>query len=240
MWNSEQEQQAMLYFFPFCIPSSREKIKICFRHDTINMIKLVKKILLLTLLVCLSLHKERRSCEAFLTTSATSNRPSPLLPSFSSSSIKSTTSSNNHASSNLPIVQFKDPKTGCEVVLLGCFHGTASSSRDVQEVVTPETDLVALELCASRFSDLRQDQQIQQGKSGSATSSNGDQQKQKPWAVAYVDMISNTVQKRGLPTGLAAAVLAGVSGLQTAISGFTPGETIFWMIGIMNVFCSSC
>ena len=228
-------------FLPFLYtPSSREKIKICFRHYTINMIKLVKKIILPTLLVCLSLHKERRSCEAFLTTSTTSNRPSPLLPSFSSSSIKSTTSSNNHASSNLPIVQFKDPKTGCEVVLLGCFHGTASSSRDVQEVVTPETDLVALELCASRFSDLRQDQQIQQGKSGSSTSSNGDQQKQKPWAVAYVDMISNTVQKRGLPTGLAAAVLAGVSGLQTAISGFTPGETMFWMIGIMNVFCSSC
>ena len=124
----------------------------------------------------------------------------------------------------MPIVEFTDPKTGCHVVLLGCFHGTASSSRDVQQVVTPETDYVALELCATRFSDLRQDIQKQQEESaGSLPSSKVEQQKRRPWAVAYIEMISKTVQKRGLPTGVAAAVLAGFSGLQTAISGFTPG-----------------
>jgi hypothetical protein len=98
-------------------------------------------------------------------------------------------------SSSLPTVEFTDPKTHCKVILLGCFHGTESSSQDVKEVVNEETDLVVLELCATRFADLRQAQP--------------PPEKQRPWMLDYLDMISKTAEKRGLPTGLAFAILGG-------------------------------
>jgi hypothetical protein len=107
-------------------------------------------------------------------------------------------------------VEFIDPETQCHVVLLGCFHGTESSARDVERVVTPDTNVVALELCAARFTDLQREIPPE----GTI---------QQPWIFAYSQMIVKTIQKKGLPTGLAAAVLGGFSGLQTALSGFTPG-----------------
>jgi hypothetical protein len=134
--------------------------------------------------------------------------PTPSFHNTKSPSVLSAVSSETPLSS-LPTVEFVDPQTGCEVVLLGCFHGTESSSQDVKRVVTPETNVVALELCSLRFEDLRRAEQEPETK--------------RPWVIAYLDMISKTVQKRGLPTGLAAAVLAGFSGFQSAISGFVPG-----------------
>jgi pheromone shutdown protein TraB len=134
--------------------------------------------------------------------------PTPSFHNTKSPSVLSAVSSETSQSS-LPTVEFVDPQTGCEVVLLGCFHGTESSSQDVKRVVTPGTNVVALELCSLRFADLRREQQ--------------EPETNRPWIIAYLDMISKTVQKRGLPTGLAAAVLAGFSGFQSAISGFVPG-----------------
>jgi len=118
----------------------------------------------------------------------------------------------------LPTVEFIDPETQCQVVLLGCFHGTESSSKDVERAVTSDTNVVALELCASRFTDLQRElfQKEEQGDGRT-------EQEEKPWIVAYLEMISKTIRQRGLPTGLAAAVLGGFSGIQTALSGFTPG-----------------
>ena len=70
-------------------------------------------------------------------------------------------SSNNNNADNASSgcsVEFTDPATGCEVVLVGCFHGSQSSARDVQDVLTRKTThVVVLELCANRFSDLRRD-----------------------------------------------------------------------------------
>jgi pheromone shutdown protein TraB len=72
-----------------------------------------------------------------------------------------------------------------------------------------------LELCTSRFADLKREliknEQEERPK------------KEKPWIFAFWEMVSKTIYQRGIPTGLAAAVLGGFSGIQTALSGFTPG-----------------
>ena len=128
----------------------------------------------------------------------------------------STSSSSSSLALNVPTVEFLDPETKCQVVLLGCFHGTESSSNDVENVITPDTSIVALELCTSRFLDLKRELLLNVQQEETA-------KKLKPWVFAYWDMVSKTINQRGLPTGLAAAVLGGFSGIQTALSGFTPG-----------------
>jgi len=128
----------------------------------------------------------------------------------------STSSSSSSLALNLPTVESGDPETKCRVVLLGCFHGTESSSKDVEKVITPDTSVLALELCTSRFADLKRELLLDAQQEEPA-------KKVKPWVVAYWDMVSKTINQRGLPTGLAAAILGGFSGIQTALSGFTPG-----------------
>lgn len=122
----------------------------------------------------------------------------------------------HHENPPLPAVEFIDPETQCQVVLLGCFHGTESSSKDVELAITPNTCVVALELCTDRFADLQRELLKSEQEEES-------RQREKPWLVAYWQMITKTIGQRGLPTGLAAAVLGGFSGIQTALSGFTPG-----------------
>ena len=126
------------------------------------------------------------------------------------------------ASTSASCVELIEPETGCQVVLLGCFHGTISSAKDVEYLINESTtDVVALELCATRYADLRREEEKQM-QGDSTLFGNGDRES-SPWLSRYFRMVSRTIEKRGLSTGLAAAVLGGVSGLQTALSGFTPG-----------------
>lgn len=165
-----------------------------------------------------------------------------------------------------PTIRFIDPQTQCNVVLLGCFHGTTSSAQDVQDVVTVDTDIVVLELCIQRYTDLlkrisreqnneeEEKQQLTTGGEGIgrvvvATNTNNNveeeirmvrpsvvQKKQQPWwPKSYIRMVSKTIQTQGLATGLAACLLGGVSGFQSAISGFTPGLEFTTAIGLLNV-----
>lgn len=131
----------------------------------------------------------------------------------------------NNTNSPLPAVEFIDPETQCQVLLLGCSHGTESSAKDVARAVTPDTSVVALELCTSRFADLQRELLERRAQEEADGEEREGQQRlvKQPWLVAYWQMITKTVEKRGLPTGLAAAVLGGFSGVQTALSGFTPG-----------------
>jgi pheromone shutdown protein TraB len=154
--------------------------------------------------------------------------PSSLafLPPLSTSSSSRRVSSSLAVSSStptptpeLPAVEFIDPLTGCEVVLLGCFHGTESSSQDVRQAVTSDTDVVVLELCAARFADMRRGIEEE----AAAKNNSNAASKKKPWIVAYLMMIQQTMQQKGMATGLAVAVLGGISGMQTALSGFSPG-----------------
>lgn len=149
---------------------------------------------------------------------------------------RSTGSTERHALVPGSSLQVIEPETGCEVVLVGCFHGSKSSAMDVSTCMTPPsaennnddnnknnsatTQVVVLELCASRFADMRRDmqRQAQDEPGGLAT-----RQRQKPWIVRFGAMISKTIQSRGLSTGLAAALLGGVSGMQTSLSGSEPG-----------------
>jgi hypothetical protein len=124
-------------------------------------------------------------------------------------------------------VELTDPETGCQVILLGCFHGTVSSAKDVERLLLDKaspTDAVALELCVARFADLQREllkeDELLLSASASTTPPTTNS---RPWLLRYFSMVANTLEKRGLATGMAAAVLGGVSGFQTAISGFTPG-----------------
>jgi hypothetical protein len=120
-------------------------------------------------------------------------------------------------SANESCVKLIDPATGCEVVLVGCFHGTVSSAKDVESLMTEETtDVVALELCATRFTDMQRYLEDQ-------AKINANIKQETPWIQSYLRMVSRTFETRGLATGMAAAVLGGVAGFQTSISGFTPG-----------------
>jgi len=135
-------------------------------------------------------------------------------------------------------VELIDPETGCHVVLLGCFHGSQSSAVDVERYLSTSslTDVVVLELCASRFADLRRDfynrqQNQQQQKSperGDSEVSNDtvmdeSSTERRSWWTRFATMVQKLSATRGLSTGAAAAVLGGVSGLQTALSGLEPG-----------------
>lgn len=115
-----------------------------------------------------------------------------------------------------PNVVFLDPASKCHVTILGCFHGAESSSQDVVRLLSSKTDIVVLELCPARFADLLRDSFVtEHGETSRLT--------QKPWLLAYWEMISKTTAQRGLPTGLAAGILGGFSGVLTTLSGFTPG-----------------
>ena len=127
------------------------------------------------------------------------------------------------ASTERSCIELTDPETGCQVVLVGCFHGSPSSAQDVQRECLPSTDAIVLELCASRFAGLRK------STSYNAFQLNEQQQQppririQPPRVIQFFQNVGNTIQTKGLSTGVASGILGGVSGLQTALSGFTPG-----------------
>jgi hypothetical protein len=153
---------------------------------------------------------------------------------------RSTTRSTSRFSSAVPgsVVELTDPETGCQVLLLGCFHGSNSSASDVQQIIDVHTDVVVLELCASRFADLRRDYLVAQAQAqASSTSSLASDEMdidevpvavvpkkpKRPWIARYASTVASTTRDRGMGAGLAFAVLGGVSGVQTSLSGLVPG-----------------
>jgi pheromone shutdown protein TraB len=118
-----------------------------------------------------------------------------------------------------------DPVTDCEVVLLGCFHGAPSSSADVEACLVDTdahhqpnpTDVIVLELCATRFTDLRRNVLAVDEKNNAVPTDSAS------WWTWFVGMVRQTGKTRGWSTGLAAAILGVVSGMQTALSGLEPG-----------------
>jgi hypothetical protein len=166
--------------------------------------------------------------DGFLVTSAFS--PTPLAV-----RARSTTSRTSRSRNAVPrsVVEVTDPETGCQVLLLGCFHGSNSSAADVLNIVDADTDVVVLELCASRFADLRRDYLMASSCSSSSPSSSSSSsemksdevpvKKKSPWILRYARTVVGTARESGIGAGLAFAVLGGVSGLQTSLSGLIPG-----------------
>ena len=114
-------------------------------------------------------------------------------------------------------IRLTEPKTGREVVLVGCFHGSQSSASDVREALLApiekpqleeqkENDdhAVVLELCASRCADL-----IKAGSTTSCTT-------KPPWIIRYTRHIQRTAKEQGLSSAAATALLTGISGLQSS------------------------
>lgn len=116
-------------------------------------------------------------------------------------------------------VELLEPETNCPVFLLGCLHGSQSSASDVRDLLLlknnkneEENTVVVLELCASRMADLRRQQPTLKSPI------------QKQFSLAgFLKMVQKTSERRGWGSGVAAAVLGGASGLQTALGGFEAG-----------------
>lgn len=169
-------------------------------------------------------------CNGFLVASAFS--PTPLA--FRSRSTDTVTASSTCSrSSKTPVaavspssfVELTDPETGCQVLLLGCFHGSNNSASDVLHLVDTDTDVVVLELCATRFADLRRDYLATSCPSSSLKrkSDEASKRRQRPWILRYSSMVLRTSKTKGFGAGFAAALLGGVSGVQTSLSGLVPG-----------------
>ena len=52
------------------------------------------------------------------------------------------------------VVELIEPETKCTVRLIGVFHGSQSSAKDVMQCISSSTDAVVLELCSDRYRDL--------------------------------------------------------------------------------------
>lgn len=104
-----------------------------------------------------------------------------------------------------------EPETGCQVVLVGCFHGSTTSANDVKEALDDAaTDGAVLELCTDRCADLMKP----------APSS---EEKKLPWWRGLSRRVAQTREKQGLSTATTMAVLGGFSGIAQSSSGMTPG-----------------
>lgn len=134
-----------------------------------------------------------------------------------SSSSRGSGSSTSISSNQNPFVELVDPDTQCRITLLGCLHGSQSSAADVKALWNNDekVDAVVLELCASRFADLQREESVTKAEKTTA--------KQHAYLERYIHMVMTTSQKKGLAIAVAAAVLGGASGVQTALSGFEPG-----------------
>ena len=126
-------------------------------------------------------------------------------------STSSTNAASLVSSTAKSFVSFNHPQTNTELVLIGCLHGSSSSAKDVSQLLNEKaTDVVVLELCPSRYKDLTKEmirrKSSEEGSKGS-----------------YITMVAKTIESRGLSTGIAAAVLGGVSSLSSFLSGFQPG-----------------
>jgi pheromone shutdown protein TraB len=116
-------------------------------------------------------------------------------------------------------VRFAHPKYRTEVILIGCLHGSSSSASDVRHVLNDgsKTDVVALELCPTRYKDLKKDMERRK------RSSNGTDAEPGSTDGGFLRMVSKTTQAKGIPTGIAALVLGGSSIISTKLSGFEAG-----------------
>lgn len=110
-------------------------------------------------------------------------------------------------------------------------------------------EVIVLELCAQRFADLRRDNAVVVVNSSSSSSTNNlatadennegntdvviattttstrtsNSSAKLPWISRYAKRIRQTRVEQGWPAAVAAALLGGVSGLQTAVSSMQPG-----------------
>jgi hypothetical protein len=131
-----------------------------------------------------------------------------------------------------------EPTTNCTVILVGCFHGSASSSANVQAILdATQPRVVVLELCAQRYTSLqtkeppRDDEtsrdrvdadrfvETLRGRRQPLSFSLLWLRNQVPFGVSFGN-IGSTSKTR---VGLVSALLGAVSGLQSRLWQLQPG-----------------
>jgi hypothetical protein len=144
-------------------------------------------------------------------------------------------------------VEVIEPETNCTVRIIGVFHGSYSSSKDVMQCVTSSTDAVVLELCSDRYRDLiLKKSSSSNSKSMQGTSESSDigldpgneelaiscADAETPpsegysvtsWFEQYVRVVSDTIRRQGWRTGIVVATFGLVNGFQQQILQLQPG-----------------
>jgi len=152
-------------------------------------------------------------------------RPSVRIPRNLVSQRFSNVQKNNDGDDNVvansaAVIELTHPSTGCNVTLVGVVHGSASSSNDVAKTLERnDVDVVVLELCASRFADMRRDMEL------NTNSDDGMYMPQKlnQTMDKFLRLVAMTVDRKGLASGIATFIIGGVSLVQSIVSGFSPG-----------------
>jgi len=107
-----------------------------------------------------------------------------------------------------PYTTWIDPDTNCQVIVLGCLHGSPSSTADLENILQrTRPAAIVLELCASRYQILQKLMQVKQNE--------GELKRTKT--------LFYSPSKVGMSSGIASIILGFASGLQTKFSGFEPG-----------------
>mmetsp|Transcript_2969 Transcript_2969/g.4367 ORF Transcript_2969/g.4367 Transcript_2969/m.4367 type:complete len:359 (+) Transcript_2969:101-1177(+) len=110
-------------------------------------------------------------------------------------------------------VEIFDPKTNVKVVLVGCLHGSLSSSNDVRYLMESEpTDAVVLELCDARFGDLTRTTVEKYSRTVFAED-----------VADFFSLVQDTSVRKGPFTAAITFFLGAMSLLQTNLSGFRTG-----------------
>lgn len=108
---------------------------------------------------------------------------------------------------NEPYVTWIDPTTNVTVVVLGCLHGSPSSTADLEYILTQtHPEALVLELCTTRYLTLVKQQQ----------------QNLKIKEALYYATTTEDKRKSSI-TGIASIILGIATEFQTTFSGFEPG-----------------
>ncbi len=162
--------------------------------------------------------RKKRSGSELYNDFSSQSSPSPLNVAASSSHL-----AKNQNDETKPYLELIHKDTNTTIVLIGCLHGSTSSSNDVERILNQQpTDVVVLELCPTRFKDLKR-YMLQKKSSSSSSSIQQEQSGSMFMNNEYLEMVSKTIQTRGISTGIAAGILGGASSISSSLSGFETG-----------------
>lgn len=128
-----------------------------------------------------------------------------------------------------PYLELIHPQTNTTIILLGCLHGASSSANDVSNILNASpTDVIVLELCPTRYKDIVKLMTIKEkgrliDEDMITSRTMDDMNNENNPSGDYINMVSKTIQYKGISTGIAAAVLGVASGLSSIFSGFEAG-----------------
>ena len=146
------------------------------------------------------------------------------------------------------IVELIEPETNCTVRIIGVFHGSHSSAKDVMECITSSTDVVVLELCSDRYRDLIVKKSFEAlpmkrpSERGSIESDCDDEEsgvrdtdtefkqseiasnpRAMSWFEQYIRVVGDAIDRQGWRTGMVVAIFGLVNGFQEQILQLQPG-----------------